>query len=274
MFKLMIILFYLFGLVGCSSGIKKEEVTKNSNVLIMKPKKFVDVGPSLKKSTVFKDRTYDYGLGNIKGRRFYAVDFNLDSFTDLVILESNYAIPQFYKFDSLKSKFIKLSYNPFSKNLKASYLNFIDLNNDGIKDVVVGLLNQKTELTKLPVRLFQGVFKDKKINYIEKGFVSKKTDPTSSISVIDYNLDGKLDIFYANWFDYSLNQPIPEFDKLFKATSSFSFKEDSARLIGEKPKKNEKTLRLTARPTFGVSTCDLDQNGYPDMPWAFICSSE
>ena len=96
----------------------------------------------------FIDQTELYGLRNIKATNLYAVDFNHDSFTDLVVLPEHFSIPDFYQFEGNSNKFIKLDYNPLPEVIRGSYLSFVDFNKDGILDLVVGTLNLKTELTK------------------------------------------------------------------------------------------------------------------------------
>ncbi|OFZ40019.1 MAG: hypothetical protein A2504_07765 [Bdellovibrionales bacterium RIFOXYD12_FULL_39_22] len=268
--KIILKLILMAILLGCSS-VKVEE--NSFEKLVLKTESIAKerlpaptYGPTMINDSSFVDKTLDYGLSTINGIHFYVVDFDADNYSDLVVLDSNYASPQFFKFKRKIKKFEAIDYNPFNMDIRVSYLNFVDLDKDGTLDLVTTVLNQKTELTKTPIRLFQGIILNNKILYVEKhSGLSKKVGPTASLVALDYNLDGWIDFFHGNWFDYSLQNPAPVFDGLSLAISPFVFEDDSARLVGERPKKVEPTLATGARPTWGVATCDIDQNGYPDI---------
>ena len=160
-----------------------------------------DNGPT-KKNAFFQESSKKYGLQNKKGVRFYAVDFDLDNWTDLVILPDYFSVPEFYRFFPLQKKFIPLGHNPFGKNIQGSFLNFIDLDKDGLLDVIVATLAQKSELTQISLRPFKGVLLKGKIFYKEdlSGIEIRdkkrlRNFPLASLSVLDFDLDGKLDLF-------------------------------------------------------------------------------
>ncbi|MBY0414675.1 MAG: VCBS repeat-containing protein, partial [Bdellovibrionales bacterium] len=112
----------------------------------------------------FKDLTKEYGLDGIEAVHLYAVDVNNDGATDLVTLDDFSSAPKFYFFNKKEKKF-KHGDNPFSETVRASYLNFVDLDHDGILDVIVGNLNQKSEMTQYPPRIYKGVVANKVLSY-------------------------------------------------------------------------------------------------------------
>lgn len=229
-------------------------------------KKPINAGPTNLKSTRFLDVTEDYGLGKIKGVRFNVVDLNNDGYSDLVVLPDYFAQPQFFYFDSNEKKFKNYSYTPFAKSVKASFLLFYDFNGDEIKDLVVGVLNQKSELTKYSVRFFKGNIINERIWFTElKGKIKATPYPTASASLIDFDLDGKLDLYLGNWFKKDKkDRPTPVPDRIFRNNGK-KFSDYSKKLNTELEKNETKESFINATPTFGTSTCDVDDNGFPDI---------
>jgi enediyne biosynthesis protein E4 len=266
------LIFYLFflSLFSCShskrfeSGInaikKKKEIARPTTLIPLK------TGPSGAPSPYFVNKSKEWGLEGLSSVHNYAVDWNGDGYTDLVLLPSYFSVPNFLVYDPKQKKFIPSSYNPITDSSRASYLVFHDFNKDGYLDLILGTLNQKTELAKSPLRLFlahknktgQIIFKER-----EKAFPNLKM-PTSSISLIDYNMDGAIDLFIGNWFDHSKTRSPPSPDRLF-INQQLVFKDASYLLEGELDYSKSLASYINARPTFGTSICDIDQNGYPDI---------
>ena len=109
--------------------------------------------PSNKGSnTFFIDETSRYFGEKIVGQKLYAIDLNNDGWVDLVTLDEVYSSPKFYFFSRQIGKFVKYTGSVFSKTVLASFLNFVDLNKDGVQDVFVGTLNQNTAFNKNNLR--------------------------------------------------------------------------------------------------------------------------
>ncbi|TDJ06776.1 MAG: VCBS repeat-containing protein [Deltaproteobacteria bacterium] len=257
-FKILAFIFLIFHF-GCSSP--QERVVPE----IKEPPK-INFGPTSSENTIFKDQTKEYGLEGVTGSHFYAVDFNSDSFTDLVVLPDLYSTPRFYQFNSQTKKFILLGFSPFKTLFPASFLNFADLDRDGILDVLVGTFNQQKSITPMPLRLFKGVLKKGRLAYQEvKGAFGKISAwPTSSAVFLDFDLDGYLDLYVGNWLGYLGKDKLPVPDKLFKG-EGLKFRDISRVLRGENEFIRSSGTYFNARPTIGVSTCDVDKNGYPDI---------
>ena len=252
-------------LMGCSTsfeGIKrlwrpKKEKQKIEHKLDYRS------GPSVEHSENFPEIAGDLGLKDAVATNLYAVDFDNDGFTDLVLLPDYYSVPVFYRYDG--KQFLPLSYSPFESTVSASLLYFVDFNRDGILDLLAGTLNQKTELTKTPLRLFQGKIKKGKVFYQEQvGAFPSQIFPLASLAVFDFDLDGQLDVYLGNWFNYVEQQVEAVPDRLFKG-DGFKFKDVSSLLEEEHDYKESLGGYYNARPSFGVSTCDVDQNGFPDI---------
>lgn len=253
----------LLSLVACSHSNQKKEVDSNESIVIKETEnKVMNLGPT-GQSDIFKDVTEEYGLKGVTSVHNYAVDLNNDGYTDLVVLEDYYSVPKFFYFNPKVKKF-ELGENPFPENVRASFLNFVDLDHDGIYDVIVGSLNQKTAMTKKAPLLFRGELVDNKIKFKAEGELPVGIIPSASISVLDYDLDGKLDIFISNWFDFSKGSPKVIPNILLKG-DGFKFENVSYLLTGEFDKAKSTKEFNNIAPTFGATVCDIDQNGFPDI---------
>lgn len=247
-------------LASCSHQVQKE-ITAQIKPTVNTPKYLM--GPEAP-STVFIDKTEEYGLKGVQAVHLYAVDVNNDGRTDLVTLDDFYAAPKFYLFNVQTKKF-EFSASPFDSVVRGSYLNFVDLDHDGIYDVIVGSLNQKTEMTQYPARLFKGEIVRGKLHYTERAPLPTALLPTASISALDFNLDGQIDLYLSNWFSYKDSSPRPVPDLLLLGKGKFQFEDTSIGLRGEYDYNRVDKIYSNATPTFGASTCDVDKNGFPDI---------
>ncbi|MCY4643344.1 MAG: CRTAC1 family protein [Bacteriovoracales bacterium] len=220
----------------------------------------------------FVEKSASYGLEGIKGVRFYGVDFDGDLWTDLVVLPHYFSVPVFYRFSPQKKRFELLSPFPFKVKIQASFLNFVDLDRDGLLDVALGVLGQRSALTKKALRLFRARIKKGHLVYEEVEDAFEKKDqkrltnfPLASLSALDFDRDGKLDFFLGGWFRPGLGNQITNApDMLFKG-DGFRMSDQSFRLLKEWDKKRSERIYPHATPTFASSTCDVDGNGYPDI---------
>lgn len=258
--KLSTVIVLASVLAGCSHQLPKENLQQTKQVQAAPKYK---MGPELS-STVFVDKTEEYGLKGVQAVHLYAVDVNNDGYTDLVTLDDFYAAPKFYLFNPKTKKF-ELSSSPFDSIVRGSYLNFVDLDHDGIYDVIVGTLNQKTEMTQYPARIFKGEIQNGKLHYKEQPPLPTTLLPTASISAFDFNLDGKIDLFLSNWFSYKDPTPRPVPDLLLMGKGNFQFEDVSSGLRGEYDYNRSDKVYTNATPTFGASICDVDKNGFPDI---------
>lgn len=246
---------------------KDEESIKLAEELESLSKKVqnVNYGPNLKDGSKFFDKTADYGLSNLVAVSFNAVDINFDGLTDLVVLPTYYSRPTFYVFDQTIKKFKPWGYDPLPLDFKASFILIYDMNKDRIPDLISGVLNQRSEVSQIPLKFYIGSVWEGKLKFTESPDAFElPVEPTSSVSVIDYDLDGWPDLFVSNWFENRKGQYLPVADRLLKNVNG-KFKDVTSLLKGESTKSSDQIYPQEAKPTYGASTCDIDQNGYPDI---------
>lgn len=263
--KLFLFTLFLFMATSCSSKSKKLFDPKDleSTLLSIKDKED-NYGPTLSDKNSFIDKTSDYGLAGVKGTNFNMVDLDRDGFTDMVIIPEYFSQPKFFRFNIHKKKFEKMD-SPFAEPIKASYLLFYDLNRDDILDAVVGVINQKTELEQRPIRVFKGSIENRKLVLREDmNAIKTKAAPSASVGLIDYNLDGNLDIFVGNWLQKYKQSVIPHRDYLLVYKDG-KYIERSDLLVSEMTMNQDKLMYINAAPTYGTQICDIDQNGFPDI---------
>ena len=261
------LLFFAF---SCSSTPDKsvdEESIKLSEELDSLSKKVqtINYGPTLKQGGVFADKTNDYGLKDLYAVSFNAIDLNLDGYTDLALLPTYYSRPKFFLFNSVEKKFVLWKHDPLPADFKASFVLFYDVNKDKTLDLIAGVLNQRSEVSQIPLKLYLGRIKNGLISFVEDPqFIKLPAEPTSSITLLDYDLDGWIDIFIGNWFESRNGQYYPVSDRLLRNNKG-QFEEATTLLKDEAKKSPDQLYPPNAHPTYGSSSCDIDQNGYPDI---------
>ncbi len=261
--KLVFLALLLIGSASCSSP-QKESPPSLTTADEEQPLPPIIAGP-LNTSALFVDKTAEIGLAGVEATHFYAVDLNNDHQTDLVILPDHYSVPEFYYFNKTQGRFEKYEGAVLPEGLRASYLGFYDFDKDGILDLMMVTLNQRTDLNPQPVMLFKGELREKRLYFVEAlGLRGVKAEPTSAVGVLDYDLDGQLDLFLGNWFDLRQNRRPIVPDSLWKG-NGLEFIEETQRLVGERFFDSGFEVYTNAVPSFGVSICDVDQNGFPDI---------
>lgn len=244
-----------------------EESIKLSEELASLSKKvqIVNYGPTVKEGGTFVDKTVEVGLDGQIAVAFNAVDLNFDGFTDLVILPTYYSRPKFYVWNPDVSKFERWKHDPLPFDFKASFMVFTDLNKDRIPDMISGVLNQRSEISQIPVKVYYGLMKSGKL-YLNEGenAIKLPVEPTSSVTVIDYDLDGWPDLYVSNWYENKNSQYLPVADRLLRNNKG-KFEDVTNLLRGEADKTGDQLYPPNAKPTYGAATCDIDQNGWPDI---------
>lgn len=257
-------------LVSCSSIpqlSKEEESIKLAEELDSLSKKVQtpDFGPSQKSVTAFTDKTAEYGLTGIEAIAFNAVDLNFDGKSDLVVIPSYYSRPKFFIFDPFKKKFVTWSHDPLPADFKATFISIYDINKDKIPDLLAGVLNQRSEVSQIPIKIYLGVLKNSNLSFQESSkSLSLLPGPTSSLTLLDYDLDGWPDLFVGNWFESRKGEYYPVADYLLRNNKG-TFEDVTLLLRNESKKNADQLYPPEARPTYGSSTCDIDQNGFPDI---------
>ena len=258
---LLILFILIFSCASPKEDFANEKYIQSSlDSLEKKSKK--KIGPVVKKSTQFKDKSKHYGLDGIKAYNFNVVDFNSDGYSDLIIIPSFFSLPEFYKFNPESNKFEKIK-SLIDQNDRVSFMLVYDLNHDGVLDLITGVLNQDSELSKKSVLVYHGYKKDNQLRFSVKSDL-KITTPVSTIGLIDVNLDGELDIFVGNWLNSYKQTKLPVHDRLFVFEKN-EYKERTELLTNETKQNLDKTMFISATPTYAAQVCDVDQNGHPDI---------
>jgi hypothetical protein len=261
-------ILFIYILLFCSScSTKKVSLLEETNLekeLSTIKEQEDNYGPSLTNAQGFVDKTNEYGLEGVKGTNFNLVDIDKDGFTDLVVIPEFFSQPKFYRFNIHTGKFEGME-SPFAEPVKASYLLFYDLDRDDILDAVVGVINQKSELEARPIRVFKGSLKDGKLLLTEdKKAIKTKAAPSATVGLIDYNLDGNLDLFVGNWLQKHKQSVIPHRDYLLVYKNG-KYVDQTSLLTGEMDMNQDRLMYINASPTYGSQICDIDQNGFPDI---------
>lgn len=211
------------------------------------------IGPTMIKD--FQTLIKKLGLPEgIRASQISAIDLNNDQYTDLVILPDYYALPDFYLYNPKKGRWNLSSPRPLSPEMRASLMLFADLNKDGNQDLLIGGLNQKSELTPSPMAVYLGKIKKSKIEFKQASVIPLVPGPQSTAILFDYDLDGELDLFVGQWYrtqQSGENIPLP--DQLYK---------------GKKGVFTPMTHLLEANqalPTIAAQSCDINRDGYPDI---------
>lgn len=262
LYRLIIVCTFLFSCSRLPIIEVNKKVPKDSEM----QSKVINFGPTkVGLKSPFRDVTDQYGLKGVEGVTFYAVDFDHDQYTDLVILPDYYSLPAFYRFNPKGEKYELLDYSPLSRDVWASYMLFYDINRDGLLDIVLGAPKRETSLDQSPLRLFIAHASSGKLHYEEKKNVfPNELYTTYGVTPLDIDLDGELDLFLGNWYDKYRGKLMVSPDRLYRYKNG-KFSDFSTMLDGEMQFDDELQLYTEARPTFGVSTCDVDQNGFADI---------
>lgn len=225
----------------------------------------INYGPTLKEGGHFVDKTAAYGLSGYRAVSIAAVDLNFDGYTDLVVLPTYYSRPNFLIFDPKTKRFSPSPYDPLPIDFKSSFMVIVDLNKDTIPDLLSVVLNQRSEVSQIPLKYYRGEVVKGYLSFHEaKDAFTLPAEPTSSLTLLDYDLDGWLDIFLGNWFESRNGQHLPVADRLLRNVKG-KFVEVTSLLRSEAFKESDQLYPQNARPTYGSSSCDVDQNGFPDI---------
>ena len=257
-------------LLSCAGTVERSEdeesirLSEELDSLSRKVQNF-NAGPTIKEAGSFIDRTKDLGLDGLYAVAMNAIDLNFDGHTDLAILPTYYSRPKFFTWNMELNRFAPWDHDPLPQDFKASFMVFVDVNKDRIPDLISGVLNQRSEVSQIPLKIYQGKVEKKRLSFVELPEAIKlPIEPNSSVSLLDYDLDGWIDIFVSNWFENKNGQHLPVSDRLLRNDKG-KFVDNSPLLKGETDKAPDQLFPPNARPTYGSSTCDVDQNGWPDI---------
>jgi len=151
----------------------------------------------------------------------------------------------------------------------ASLAVFGDLDNDGDQDAFLGVYettdNQAALLDHSDVYLNdgQGTFTPGPVFR----FTTQDHDPVASAVLLDYDRDGRLDLFTAHHYArYGYLETMIQ-DNLWRGLGDGAFEDATgpAGLTTESFSLDAASRGKTHRPSWGATACDLDGDGWPDL---------
>ncbi|MDA8793935.1 VCBS repeat-containing protein, partial [Bacteriovoracaceae bacterium] len=264
-------LILLFSVFGCSQ-IKKlnpwseKPSAVHNSVEDKKPKVIPNFGPTKKNMDGFVDITEKVGLNINEAVAFNIVDLNHDGYSEIVVIPTYYSTPKVYFFDAKTMKYSQnYELTLFDEFLRVSFVLFEDFNKDGVIDMLAIVANQKTELAKIKPIIFQGENKKGIIHFTKKtDWLSSPAHPTISAVPLDFNNDGFLDLYMGNWFYQTSLNTLPLADEFYLSDKK-KLKPNNGLLLGEHDKDSNTGVYRNARPTYGLSICDIDLNNRMDI---------
>lgn len=205
------------------------------------------------------------GLSDYRANQISMVDFDGDGWLDMSVLEGNYSRPKILRYHPESGQFLQTFEDPFPDNfLGASYVVYFDYNKDGILDALSGafVLGNKN-LVQLGLNLYQGSKEKGQLHFSKQNFPALDFAP-STISFLDYNLDGFIDIYVGQFGTEVQGRFYPGIDLIFKGDGR-GFSQVNI-LEGEKKVDiNTNLVGLNAVPTWSSFSCDVNNDGYPDI---------
>lgn len=238
----------------------------------------------------FTDITKETNLPEmgVAGTRLGSVDFNNDGFPDLVVRNYYYERDDFspngkrytfllrnkggFVFEDVTEKSGFTALRNMSGNGRVVHVVvWADVDNDGDLDAYTGVFTDpdksKPDLqdrAEVMLNNGDGTFTLGPLSDIRHPDMRM---PTMGATFTDYNRDGFIDIFVG----YGMNLFSPEPDRLYRGDGTGAFYDitDEVGLM-TKPWNNMENIQkgLVHRNTWGVSSCDLNNDGFPDL----LCS--
>lgn len=231
-----------------------------------------------------KDITEEAGLNLAKGARISLVDINNDDYPDLIWgkgginkndLHIMLNVPNPNPNSDVKRVFIdwtdssginynrKLDTNKHTADIAA----VLDVNNDGNVDIITSIYYHR-------LQMYQGALDpgDKSEVYLgdgkghfklleNNGLYQLGLTNTTGLGFLDFNMDGKLDLFMGQWFkDYAID--LKQSSILLKGNGDGSF-----------TKFTSSTIDNNAEPLYGTNVTDWDNDGWPDIITSPYCRS-
>ncbi len=205
-----------------------------------------------RQSTWFSDRTAQVGLDRAVGGRAAVADVDGDGIEDVTFhLNQGSERPNVWLFDG--AVFQDASSVAFPEATHSNFVVYGDLDNDGDQDAYLGVYTPQDgepHPGESSIWLNDGSGRFSKV--VGSGVAVPAT--TAAGAFADYDRDGFLDLYVGNWL---VEYPYPEAmdDYLFKGLGDGTF-QDVSETAG---------IRLLPSPCYGVTWCDVNDDGLPDI---------
>lgn len=234
-------------------------------------------------STWLRDATEKAGLDGIKADRIYAADVNNDDYPDLLLhyglfernaLKLYLNIPDPSSGDTTQRVFrdftaesgINVNPDPDSSGRQADNAVLGDVDNDGDVDLITCIYyhrkenyNDRGDRCECLLNDGKGHFTIRENNGLHKlGLIN-----TTGLSLLDYNLDGNIDLYMGTWSKDHTNN-IFMHDILMEGKGDGTFKDVSREAELTKP---------APKPAYGTNMMDWNNDKYPDIAMSPYCKS-
>jgi hypothetical protein len=231
-----------------------------------------------------KDITESTGLRRVKSGQISACDLNGDKYPDLLLQNLSYnrsrqtrlylniqnpdsASPNARKFiDITDSSRIYFNRNSDTMGRVADVWGMADLNNDGYPDIITGLFYFNVSTfqdvgDRAEVFLNDGTGRFTLVQ--NSGLPELGQFPTTGFSFLDYDMDGKLDVYIGTFSaDHQNNVWIPGI--LLKGNGDGTFTDMSSK----------SGIDQVSEPLYGCSVTDWNNDGWPDILTSPYCRTE
>ncbi len=230
------------------------------------------------------DITKEVGLESARGSRIALYDINGDNYPDLLWSEGTtnknhlhilLNVPNPDASSNIKRIFIEwtdssginINRDPNKKGRIADIGAFVDVNNDGYPDLVSSIYYHRLQMyldtldpgDRSEVYLNDGTGHFKLLS--NSGLYQLGLVNTTGLGFLDYDLDGNLDLFMAQWFyDYANDKKQPSI--LLKGNGDGSFTKVNCNAISE-----------NYEPLYGVNITDWNNDGWQDIFTSPYCRS-
>jgi hypothetical protein len=240
---------------------------------------------ALPSGALYTDITEEAGLRGITGVRVIAADLNGDGWTDLVVhgggakARDSAAAPikrlllnQGGRFVDVTGKSGLLDSRDGSGTGRLSHLAVAaDLDNDGDLDLFSGVYHDGT-VTGPAASDKNDVYWNDGRGHFTLGPATVIGDqglPTAGASFLDFDRDGRVDLFVTTWYDPDENSIEGSGNYLYRNTGGQQFDDVSVASRVLRPAIGDSVPRYLAgdnrRPAYGATACDVDGDGWTDL---------
>ncbi|GAB1429444.1 hypothetical protein MASR2M18_02760 [Ignavibacteria bacterium] len=243
-------------------------------------------------ATWIKNASHEVGLDSARGSRIVHIDVNNDDYPDLVWGTGNAGKNKFYIYlnvsnpdasspnkrvyrDFTEESGINANRTPGKGARIIDVAVFADIDNDGDVDLVTSIYYHRWEYYNTPaldpgdrseVMLNDGqgrftlVENNGLYNLDLPQFMTKALTNTTGMSLFDYDLDGKLDLYMSQWFrDYQNDVKMKDILMKGNGDGTFKYVENSGINVVE--------------PMYGMNVTDWNNDGWIDVITSGYCRS-
>lgn len=241
--------------------------------------------PPLPAGALFTDITEEAGLRGITGVRVIAADLNGDGWSDLVIhgggakVRDSAAAPIKRVLMNAGGRFVDktaqsglLDTRDGQDTGRLSHLAVLgDLDNDGDLDLFSGVYHDGTVTGPAAADKNDLYWNDGSGHFVlgEASVLTDQSLPTAGASFLDYDRDGRVDLFVTTWYNPDENSIEGSGNYLYRNLGRGQLEDVSAASRVLRPAIGDSVpqylLGNNRRPAYGATACDVDGDGWTDL---------